>query len=421
MNIALLCDRFGFDSRVRAAARRASDRTASLLYPAQDAVAANVLAAFVEEGVAESDLWGGMGYGYDDAARERYESLLCRIFCAERALARLSLVSGTQAIVAAVAALVPPGKTLLCVTGAPYDTLRNAIRDAPGALCKDGMGYREIPLQDGAIDIEAATNVLDDVAAVFIQRSRGYAPRASLDVAECVRACGAFKRAAAHVVTIVDDCYGELVEEREPTQAGADIVAGSLIKNLGGAIAPGGAYVAGRADLIERVAERHYAPGIGSKIGPMLGYGRSLLQGLFCAPLAVAQSLRGLDFTAGLFEELGYDVDPRPGAKRTDIVQAIRLGDEQSLLDFARGFQRALPVNARFRPQPGAVPGYDVPVIMSSGAFVTGSTMELSCDAPMRPPFEVYVQGGTSAEHGALGALFAADSVVRRSANAKSL
>jgi cystathionine beta-lyase family protein involved in aluminum resistance len=211
----------------------------------------------------------------------------------------------------------------------------------------------------------------------------------------------------------VDNCYGELVEEREPLEAGADVLAGSLIKNLGGGLAPAGGYLAGAAETIERIAARVFAPGIGAGLGPTLGFGRALMQGLFYAPLVVAETLCGLDFAAALFAELGFGVDPPAGDVRTDIVQAIRLGSRERLIAFARGLQRALPVNARFAPEPGPVPGYVDPVIMSSGSFVSGATIELSCDAPLRAPYEVYLQGGITAEHAALGAALAADAVLQ--------
>ncbi len=409
--IAELCERFAIGGRVRDAAIAAQARVATVRYDAQRQVAGNVLQAFLDEGIAESDLAGSTGYGYDDAARARYESLLARVLGVERALARLSIVSGTHAIVASLAACTPPGRTLLSITGRPYDTLRNAICDAPESLVRHGVIYREIALrEDGDVDRRALEEALEDdaEATVFIQRSRGYAPRRSLCVAECAEAIALVKRAAPNAVVLVDNCYGELVEEREPSHAGADLVMGSLIKNLGGSLAPAGAYVAGRAALVERVASRIYAPGLADALGPTLGMGRALVQGLFLAPSIVEQTLRGLDFIAALFEALGYRVDPLPGARRTDIVQAIRLGSAESLRSFAAGLQRAMPVNARFRPEPGRVPGYAEPVLMSSGSFVSGATIELSCDAPMREPFEVYVQGGVTAAHAYLGALFAA-------------
>ncbi len=406
--IAELCERFGIAGDLRAAALDAYARTATITYPAQERVHSRVLQAFLDEGIAESDLAGGLGYGYDDPARGRYESLLARVLGAERVIARLSIVSGTHAIVASLAACTPSGGTLLAISGAPYDTLRNAICDAPHALVREGIAYRELALaRDGGIDLHAVGAALaaGDVATVFVQRSRGYAPRRSLFVAECERAYAAIKAAAPEVTVLVDNCYGELVEDREPA---ADLVMGSLIKNLGGSLAPAGAYVAGRADLVERVAARLYAPGLGAALGPSLGLGRALVHGLFLAPAIVEQCLRGLDFFAALFERLGFVVDPVAGAPRTDIVQAIRLGEPELVATFAAGLQAALPVNARFRPEPGPVPGYAEPVIMSSGAFVSGSTIELSCDAPMRAPFEVYVQGGVTAAHAYLGALFAA-------------
>ncbi len=414
MMIDRLCQIFQVADPVRSAAARAYERVRDLRYDAQATVKSNVLHAFLEEGVNESDLAGSSGYGYDDAARERFEALLARIFGTERALARLSIVSGTHAIVTSLAACIPPGRRLIAVSGRPYDTLRNAICDAPYSLLSQGVLYDEIPLRaDGTFDVPAlgAALVGEDVAAVFVQRSRGYAPRPSLSVDDIAQIVGIVRERAPNALVLVDNCYGELVEAREPTHVGADLVMGSLIKNLGGSLAPAGGYVAGRAAVVEAVAARLYAPGLGGALGPTLGFGRSFVQGLFLAPLIVEQTLRGLDFAAALFDELGYPVDPKPGACRTDIVQAIRLGNRDALLRFARGLQRAMPVNARFAPEPGPVPGYVDPVVMSSGSFVSGATIELSCDAPLRPPFEVYLQGGIVYEHALVGALFAASAV----------
>jgi cystathionine beta-lyase family protein involved in aluminum resistance len=413
--IDLLCETFGIDAGVRVAARRAHERTRDLAYPAQAQVKTKVLRAFYDEGIDDSELAGTSGYGYDDAARERYESLLSRVLGAERTLARLSIVSGTHAIVAALAACVAPHMRLIAAAGRPYDTLRNAICDAEHSLVSQGVQYEEIALRpDGSADLDAiaAAAAAPNAAAVFVQRSRGYASRPSLDVASCERIVARVKAVAPHVLVLVDNCYGELVEAREPCQAGADLVMGSLIKNLGGGLAPGGGYIAGRNDLVERVSARLYAPGLRSGLGPTFGFGRAFVQGLFIAPTVVEQTLRGLDFAAALFEELGFAVAPRAGAVRTDIVQAIVLREPGLLLRFAAGLQMAMPLNARFRPEPGPVPGYIDPVVMSSGAFVAGATIELSCDAPLRAPFEVYLQGGIVAEHAMLGALFAAQAVV---------
>ncbi|GAC1541115.1 MAG: methionine gamma-lyase family protein [Candidatus Velthaea sp.] len=403
--------------RVRAAAEVAAPHLLQV-----DAVRARVkmrvVQAFLDEGIAESDLAGSTGYGYDDPARDRYESLLARYFRAEKVLARLSIVSGTHAIVASLDALTPTGATLLCANGAPYDTLAYALSQAPHSLVERGVNYREVPrTSDGRTDEVALYEAVrtHDPAVVFVQRSRGYAVRRSLRVGHIGAIVNEVRRAGSHAAIVVDNCYGELVEDREPLEAGADIVIGSLIKNIGGGIAPTGGYIAGRAGLIDRIATRIYAPGIGAGLGPSLGFGRQFIQGLFYAPLVVGETLRGLNFTAALFRELGYDVDPLPGEVRSDIVQAIRLGSAAKLIAFARGLQRALPINARFTPEPGRVPGYVDPVIMSGGSFVSGATIELSCDAPLRAPYEVYFQGGIMAEHAALGAMLAAEEVVQAS------
>ena len=405
---------YAVDPRVRAAAERAWPAL-ERRDPARGAVIARVLRAFLDEGIAESDLAGSTGYGYDDPARERYESLLARYFRAEKVLARLSIVSGTHAIVASLDALAEPGGVLLCANGAPYDTLRFALADAPHSLAARGVRYVEVPRTPAGATDEAA--LAEHVRAlrpgvVFVQRSRGYAARASLRIEDLERSIAVVRAAGSAAPIVVDNCYGELVEDREPLEAGADLAIGSLIKNPGGGIAPAGGYIAGRAELIDRIATRIYAPGIGAALGPTLGLGRHFIQGFFYAPLVVGEALRGLDFAAALFAELGFGVDPAPGAPRADIVQAIRLGRRERLIAFARGLQTALPVNARFAPEPGLVPGYVDPVIMSGGAFVAGATIDLSCDAPLREPFEVYLQGGIVAEYAALGAMLAANAVL---------
>ncbi|MGD1066660.1 MAG: methionine gamma-lyase family protein, partial [Vulcanimicrobiaceae bacterium] len=285
------------EPRVRAAAERA----ASWLErrdPRAARVRAKVLRAFLDEGIAESDLAGTTGYGYDDTARARYESLLARLFGAERVLARLSIVSGTHAIVAGLDALVPSGETLLAANGAPYDTLRHAIATAPYALTTRGVRYAEVERTAGGdTDLAALGEAVRAArpAVVFVQRSRGYASRRSLTIEAIANIVEVVRAAHAPALVFVDNCYGELVEEREPLEVGADVIAGSLIKNLGGGLAPAGGYLAGRADALERIAARVYAPGLGAGLGPTLGFGRALVQGLFYAPLVVGEALRGLD------------------------------------------------------------------------------------------------------------------------------
>jgi cystathionine beta-lyase family protein involved in aluminum resistance len=413
--IGTILDGHDVEPRVRAAAERAApnlERTDA----ARVRVKMRVIAAFLAEGIVESDLWGSTGYGYDDPARDRYESLLARYFAAEKVLARLSIVSGTHAIVASLDALTSPGEMLLCANGAPYDTLEFAIARAPYSLVARGVAYAEVPrARDGATDLAALADALRALrpAVVFVQRSRGYAARRSLRIDDIAAIVATVRGTGSRAPIVVDNCYGELVEDREPLEVGADLAIGSLIKNIGGGIAPTGGYIAGRAELVDRIATRIFAPGIGAGLGPTLGVGRAFIQGFFYAPLVVGEALRGLNFAAALFAELGFAVDPAPSAARADIVQAIRLSTPQRLLAFARGLQRTLPINARFAPEPGAVPGYVDQVVMSSGSFVSGATIELSCDAPLREPYEVYLQGGITAEHTALGAVAAATEVLR--------
>ena len=420
--IDALLERFPVGTRVADAARLAYARTANV--PARDAVAAavraKVLRAFYDERLPESALAGTNGYGYDDAARAGYEALLARVFGAERAFARLSLVSGTHAIVTALDACLPHGGRLLSATGRPYDTLRNAIAEAPGSLVERGIAYHEVSLlaesDGGGADLDAlGTACAAGVDVVFVQRSRGYSPRRPLSAAECGAIARVAHEAAPGAAVLVDNCYGELVEPSEPTEHGCDLVMGSLIKNLGGGLAPGGAYVAGRADLVERVAIRHVAPGLAGGLGPTYGLFRAVVQGLFYAPLVVRECLAGLDFAAALFSELGFAVNPSPNLARYDIVQSLKLGSAERVVAFARGLQQAMPVDAGFAPEPGPVPGYRDPVIMSGGAFVAGATIELSCDAPLRRPYDIYLQGGTSREHVYLGAVLAAQALEQKS------
>jgi len=377
------------------------------------ALSAKTVKAFAEAGISDAHLQGTVGYGYHDFGREAYESILARLMDSEAALARIQLVSGTQAIVASVAALAGPNGHICSLTGKPYDTLRLALTDHPRALRRGGQGYAEVAWAPGrALDEGALTKALADRPAVaFIQRSRGYAPRPSASIEEIARLVALCKRHSPDSAIVVDNCYGEFVEACEPCAVGADAVVGSLIKNPGGGMAATGAYVAGTRDVLERIAEHVFAPGLGSRIGPNLDVMRSLYAGLHRAPRTVAESLKTMDFAAALFARLGYDVDPKCGDARTDIIQAIRLGSRDRLERFAHGLQRMLPVNSRARPEPGPVPGYADPVIMAGGAFITGSTIELSCDAPLREPFEVYLQGGMDLVHGIIAVTSAAAAV----------
>lgn len=374
-------------------------------------IGAKVIKCFADAGLHEAQLAGSTGYGYHDSGRDAYEALLAKTLDAQAAVARLQLVSGTHAIVAATHALLGPTGRLCSVTGPPYDTLRMALAEP---LAREEHGgrsrYVEVPFSsDGAFDRYGISSALESAPeVVFAQRSRGYAPRPALSVAQIASVTQLVREQSPTSLIVVDNCYGEFVESSEPCAADADVVIGSLIKNPGGGLAPAGAYIAGRTEIVERIAEKIFAPGLGRKIGPSMDTLRWLFAGLHRAPKVVSESLKIMDFAAALFAALGYQVDPQPGASRFDIIQAIGLGDPKLLVKFSEGLQSMLPVNSRARPEPGAVPGYEDPVIMAMGSFIGGSTMELSCDAPMRPPYEVYLQGGMDVTHGVIGVLGAA-------------
>ena len=392
-------------------------QTASPAWQMRDANAvaltAKTVRAFAGFGITDAHLQGTVGYGYHDFGREAYEAILARLMDAEAALARVQLTSGTQAIIASIAALAGAEGVICSVTGKPYDTLGLALTGHPRALRPGGERYVEVAWAPGArLDERAMIEALSrGPAVVFIQRSRGYAPRSSASIEEIARLSALCKRHSPKAAVVVDNCYGEFVEAREPCAVDADVVVGSLIKNPGGGMALTGAYVAGTREAIERIAEHVFAPGLGSRIGPSLEAVRSMYAGLHRAPRTVAESLKTMDFAAALFAKLGYEVDPECGGERTDIIQAIRLGSRDRLERFAHGLQRMLPVNSRARPEPGPVPGYADPVIMAGGAFITGSTLELSCDAPLREPFEVYLQGGMDLVHGIIAVTSAAAAV----------
>jgi cystathionine beta-lyase family protein involved in aluminum resistance len=372
-------------------------------------VTVKTMKAFAAAGVTDAHLAGTTGYGYHDFGRETYEAILATLMDAQSALARPQLVSGTQAIVAALAALGGSAK-LVSLTGRPYDTLRLALVDHPRAIFK-GDAYVEVPWPTKTRELTAALR--DTPSVAFIQRSRGYSPRASASIADIAALIADVRSISPQTPIVVDNCYGEFVEPVEPCAAGADLVVGSLIKNPGGGIAPTGAYVAGAQESVERVAERIFAPSLGTAIGPSLEALRWMYAGLYRAPKAVAESLKILDFAAELFAKFGFDVEPKAGAPRTDIIQSIRLESAENVTAFAVGLQRMLPVNARAVPEPGPVPGYADPVIMAGGAFVSGSTIELSCDAPMRAPYYLYLQGGLDLSHGLIAVTSAASSVMR--------
>lgn len=377
-----------------------------------------VMEAFQDNRVSDSCFAGTTGYGYDDLGRETLDKIYAQVFGAEAALVRINFVNGTHALTAAMFATVKPGDTILAATGMPYDTLRSAIGisgSCHGSLKFYGIDYAQVDLRaDGTPDIEGIKAAVSDkkVTAVMIQRSRGYEDRPALTVEQIGEICAAVKSVDPSAVIMVDNCYGEFTDVIEPTDVGADLIAGSLIKNPGGGIAPTGGYIAGRKELVDRAAMRLTTPGIGGECGSTLGNNRLLYQGLFMAPHTVAQALKTAVFCAAMLKRLGIGSSPAADEKRSDIIQMIRLGSEENMRRFCLGIQAGAPVDSYVTPEPWAMPGYDCPVIMAAGAFIQGSSIELSADGPVRPPYIAYMQGGLTYESGKLGIMMAVSAML---------
>lgn len=376
-----------------------------------------VLEAFQDHRVAEAYFSGTTGYGYDDQGRDKLDEIYAQIFGTEAALVRIQFVNGTHAITCALFGALKAGDVLLSAVGAPYDTMLGAIGvvdKGHGSLKDYGVEYRQVDLIDNKPDLEGMAKAAADpkVKVVLIQRSKGYATRASLSVAEIGEMIRVIKAANPNVSVIVDNCYGEFVETIEPTHVGADLVVGSLIKNPGGGLAPTGGYLAGRRDLVEGAAMRLTVPGIGGECGCTLGQNRLLYQGLFLAPHTVAQAVKTAVFAARVMELMGYEAEPKSTDIRHDIIQMIHMRQPEALKKFCKGIQMGAPVDSYVTPEPWDMPGYDSQVIMAAGAFVQGASIELSADAPMRPPYTVYLQGGLTFESGKLGILLAAQQLL---------
>ena len=362
--------------------------------------------------VSEAYFHTTSGYAYDDLGRQKLDELFAQVFGSESALVRTQFVSGTHALATVLFGALRPGDRLLSVTGAPYDTMQTVIgyaNPSSGSLKEFGILYDELPLVDGRVDIEGIEKAITPKTKMaLIQRSRGYSSRAPLSVNDIKDICAAIKNKQPDCVCFVDNCYGEFVDTLEPTQVGADIMAGSLIKNPGGGLALTGGYIAGKKELVDAASYRLTSPGMGAELGASLANHRSLFQGFFLAPHVVAQALKGAIFAAGLFEEMGYPVYPRADEKRNDIIQTIELKTAEKLIAFCGGLQRYSPVDSFAAPEPWDMPGYADQVIMAAGAFVQGASIELSADGPMRPPFNVYLQGGLTFEHAVIGIMGAA-------------
>ena len=368
-----------------------------------------VIKAMQEARVSDIHFAGTTGYGYNDLGRDTLEEVYARAFHGEDALVRPQLISGTHALTVALSGNLRPGDEILSPVGKPYDTLEEVIgiRDSVGSLKEFGITYSQVDLlPDGSFDFEGIRKAINErTKLVEIQRSKGYATRPTLSVARIGELISFIKSIKPDVICMVHNCYGEFVETLEPTDVGADMIVGSLIKNPGGGLAPIGGYIVGRKDCIERAAYRLTAPGLGKEVGASLGVSQSLYQGLFLAPTVVAGALKGAVFAANLYEKLGFGVVPNGSESRHDIIQAITFGTPEGVIRFCEGIQAAAPVDSFVTPEPWAMPGYDSDVIMAAGAFIQGASIELSADAPIKPPYAVYFQGGLTWYHAKLGIL----------------
>lgn len=411
----LMMEKFGIDEAIARLADSAEEEAAGIFDAIESVREYNqykVIKAMQDHGLSDSHFAGSTGYGYGDRGREVLDAIYADVFGAEDAIVRIQLVSGTQALAVCMYGNLRPGDQLVSITGKPYDTLEEVIGIrgmGAGSLAEFGISYRQVELNaDGSIDLESAAKALSpETKMVLIQRSRGYDIRPALKIEDIRKAISYIKRIRNDIIVLVDNCYGEFVEEQEPAEAGADLIAGSLIKNPGGGLAPTGGYIAGKKEFVEKAAFRLTTPGLGREVGATLGSSRMLAQGLFLSPHVVAESLKGAVLCSVIMKKLGFETSPQPEDKRSDIIQAIRFGNPEAMIAFCQGIQKGSPVDAFVTPEPWDMPGYDSPVIMAAGAFVQGSSIELSADAPLKPPYIAYIQGGLVYEHVKLGILTA--------------
>ena len=370
-----------------------------------------VLKAMQENKISDMHFGSTSGYGYGDIGRDTIEKVFAEVLGAEDALVRNQFISGTHALTVALFAMLRPGDTMLSINGKPYDTLDEVIgiTENKSSLKSYGVNYEQIDLIGNDFDTAKIVERVKqgNIKLICMQRSKGYAIRKSLSLESIKNIICEIRKVNKEAIIMLDNCYGEFVDTIEPLELGADLIVGSLIKNLGGGIAPNGAYIAGKKELVELAAERLTAPGLGKEVGPTLGINKQILQGLFLAPQVVANALKTAVFASKMLEELGYDVEPKYNAQRTDIVQTINFKKPEELIRFCQGIQKGSPVDSNSIPEPWDMPGYTDQVIMAAGTFVQGSSIELSCDAPIRPPYTAFLQGGLTYEYGKIGVLTA--------------
>ncbi len=377
-----------------------------------------VLQAFNEENVSESDFYGTSGYGYNDIGRDKIERIFAKVLGSEDALVRNQFISGSHALTVALFGLLRPKDVLLSITGLPYDTLHEVIgiKKNPSSLQSFGIQYEQIDLINDDFDYEKIAEVIKNqkIKVVEIQRSKGYSTRKSIEIAKVQQVIKLIKEIDSNVIVMVDNCYCEFVENITPCEVGADIMVGSLIKNLGGGIAPNGAYIAGKKELVNLCAERLTVPGEGKEVGPSLGINREILQGLYLAPSVVGSSLKTAILTSKVLERLNYVVEPTYDAKRVDIVQNIIFQNRDDLIKYCQGIQKGSAIDANALPEPTAMPGYDDEIIMASGSFTQGSSIEISCDGPLREPYILYQQGGLTYEYGKIALIIAINNIYNK-------
>lgn len=406
---------FNISPRIEAAAEKALKKCEAQFRIIEETTEYNQLKvqkAFIDFGISERHFGVSTGYGYGDSGRETLDKVWAQVFGCEDALVRHNFTCGTHTLAVALFGVLRPGDKMLCVSGQPYDTLHSVIGisgEGMGSLKELGVKYDYVPLKDDRLDYDAIEKaVTKDTTMVYIQRSRGYELRPSLSLEETEKVCKIAKSVNPNVIVMVDNCYCEFVNKLEPTQVGADLIAGSMIKNAGGGIARTGGYVAGRHDLVEKCAYRLTTPGLGREVGATLGMNRELYMGLFYAPHTVGEALKSAVFISALFGELGYDVTPKYDEPRQDIVQSLGLENPESLVAFCQGVQSGSPIDSFLLPEPWDMPGYDSKVVMAAGAFTLGSSIELSADAPIRPPYYAWIQGGLNFHSAKICALLAA-------------
>lgn len=413
---------FHFDKPILDAAARAMENSREQFAQIDRVTEYNqckMLKAFIDNGVSESHFAASTGYGYGDRGREVIDAVFAQAVGAEDALVRHNFVSGTHTLTVALFGVLRPGDTMLSVTGLPYDTLHGTIgldekSTGTGTLRDFGIHYKQVDLTaEGKPDLPAIERAVEPgLRMAYIQRSRGYSLRPSLRVEEIAEIVRVVRKKAPDCIIMVDNCYGEFVQEQEPVSVGADLIAGSLIKNPGGGIAPTGGYIAGRHDLVELCAGRLTTPGLGRELGATLGHSRELFMGIFNAPHVTGEALKTAVFTAELFASFGYRVTPRPGEVRGDIIQAVVLENAPGLIAFCKGMQQGAPVDSFVTPEPWDMPGYDSKVIMAAGAFTNGASVELSADGPLREPFAAWMQGGLNFHSAKTGVMLAAQSML---------